>query len=126
MGPRGMAAGGIVGGTLGLFAGIVTVGLFKLSGITMEEARYWQYKWKTERHNAYKEGFDLAMEGTGYCHKNEMQDAHDEKVGATKQNLFALPDEPPNLLKKSEGDVKKSEENVRKSEVEKPKEIEKK
>lgn len=122
-----MAAGGIVGGTLGLFAGVATVGLLSLSGMTMEEARYWQYKWKTERHNAYKEGFDMAMEGTKFDHKDPMQDEHDEKIGVTTQNLFALPDEPPAAAETpvKEGEVKKPEEKVTKSEV-KQKEIEKK
>lgn len=108
MGPKGMAAGGIIGGALGLFAGLVTTGLLKLSGITMEEARYWQYKWKVERQNTYNEGMDRALEDTGHNPRNLIQDLHDEKIGTTKQNLYALPDEPI-IIKKPEENVKKSE-----------------
>jgi hypothetical protein len=120
MGPKGMAAGGIVGGALGLFAGVFTVGMLKLSGTTMEEARYWQYKWKTDRENAYREGFDNAMAETGFNPRSLMQDLHDEKVGTTKQNLYALPDEPETTKESKpeveKEEVKKAEENVRKSE----------
>lgn len=47
-GPKAMIAGGVVGGALGSIAGAVSLGLMYLTGTSMEEMRYWQYKWKEE------------------------------------------------------------------------------
>lgn len=49
MGLRGMAVGGLLGGGLGAVAGIVSLIVLNLSGRSMEEVRYWQYQWKTNR-----------------------------------------------------------------------------
>ena len=87
MGPKGMTAGAAVGGGLGLIAGAISIGFLKLTGTTMEEVRYWQYKWKTERTNAYKEGFHMQLEGTDLSFKDKLLDEHDAKVGTTKINL---------------------------------------
>jgi len=87
MGPKGMVAGAAVGGGLGLVAGGLSLGLLKMTGTTMEEVRYWQYKWKNERTNAYKEGFHMQLEGTDLSFKHKMLEEHDQKVGTTKVNL---------------------------------------
>lgn len=114
-----MAAGALVGGGLGTVAGGVTVGLLALTGTTMEEVRYWQYKWKTDRDDAYKEGFEKGLSETPFNHKNVMQDLHDIKVGVTRPNLDQLSDEPEEP-KKDESEAKKEEskkeENQKKSE----------
>lgn len=90
MGPKGMAAGAVVGGFLGTIAGGCSMGILKLTGTTMEEVRYWQYKWKTDRTNAYKEGFHKQFEGTDLSFKDKLFDEHDAKVGSTKVDLSKL------------------------------------
>lgn len=103
MGPRGMAAGGVVGGGLGTVAGLISVGLLKLTGTTMEEARYWQYKWKTERTNAYRDGFHIQLEGTELSFKDKNADFHDAIVGSKVINLKDLDDaETAPVVKKTE------------------------
>jgi O-antigen ligase len=92
MGPRGMFAGGCVGGFLGTFAGLVSIGLLKLTGTTMEEVRYWQYKWKSERINAYHEGLEKQSESIGLSFKSKQYDDHDKRVGTSRINLDELDD----------------------------------
>lgn len=90
MGPTGMAAGCLVGGGLGLVAGAISVGILSLTGTTMEEMRYWQYKWKSDRVSAYKEGFHKQLEGTDLSFRDKLLDQHDAKVGSKKVDLSAL------------------------------------
>jgi hypothetical protein len=94
MGPKGMGAGALVGGGLGIIAGGVTVGLLKLTGTSMDEVRYWQYKWRATRDQAYKDGFELGVTNSKYSKTNVAQDLHDIKIGVTRVNLDELPDEP--------------------------------
>jgi hypothetical protein len=42
----------VAGGVLGGIAGLVSLSILKLSGITMEEVRYWQYQWKEDRNRS--------------------------------------------------------------------------
>lgn len=49
MGLRGMAVGGLLGGSLGGVAGLVSLLVMYASGTSMEEVRYWQYKWRANR-----------------------------------------------------------------------------
>lgn len=49
MGLRGMAVGGLLGCGLGGVAGVLSLLLIKVSGTSMEEVRYWQYQWKSNR-----------------------------------------------------------------------------
>ncbi|XP_069703295.1 RPII140-upstream gene protein isoform X2 [Periplaneta americana] len=49
MGLRGMAVGGGLGSVLGGIAGIASLSILKLSGLSMEEVRFWQHQWKQER-----------------------------------------------------------------------------
>lgn len=112
-----MVAGAAVGGGLGLVAGGISVGLLKLTGTSMEEVRYWQYKWKTDREQAYREGFDKSLQNTPLNHKSVIQDLHDIKIGVTRPNLDELPDEPPKKVEakvsteNKEEEVEKSPEN---------------
>lgn len=46
MGPKAMVAGGLGGGVLGTVAGVITVGLMKLTGTTAEDIRYLRKDWK--------------------------------------------------------------------------------
>ncbi|XP_064081084.1 RPII140-upstream gene protein-like [Macrobrachium nipponense] len=47
-GPKAMIAGGAVGGFLGTIAGSISLALMYVTGTSMEEIRYWQYKWKED------------------------------------------------------------------------------
>lgn len=49
LGLRGMAVGGLLGGGLGGVAGILSLLILRVSGTSMEEVRYWQYKWRANR-----------------------------------------------------------------------------
>lgn len=114
MGPRGMAAGAVVGSVLGIIAGSASMALIMLSGSTMEEARYWQYKWKTDRADAYREGFDKNMKGTPFYKLDPMQEYHDAKIADSTIDLRELSDEKP---KSEEKKVEKVEEAVKKIEA---------
>lgn len=47
-GPKAMIAGGAVGGFLGAMAGSISLAIMYVTGTSMEEIRYWQYKWKED------------------------------------------------------------------------------
>lgn len=49
MGLRGMTVGGLLGGGLGGIAGGISLLVMSTTGTTMEEVRYWQYKWRQDR-----------------------------------------------------------------------------
>lgn len=58
-GLRGMTVGGLLGGTLGSLAGLVSLLILKFSGTSMEEVRYWQYNWKRERDETIQGAFQV-------------------------------------------------------------------
>ncbi|XP_017076733.1 RPII140-upstream gene protein [Drosophila eugracilis] len=76
LGLRGMAAGGIIGGFLGGVAGATSLLLMKASGTSMEEVRYWQYKWRLDR----DENIQLALKKMTEEEEPKLFKAHDEKV----------------------------------------------
>lgn len=88
MGLKGMAAGGIVGGTFGGFAGVASLLLLNASGMTMEDMRYWQYKWRQQQDDAMEDIKVQAIKGTE--HDDENVTAHDVKVGTRNLDLNAL------------------------------------
>jgi complex I assembly factor TIMMDC1 len=94
LGPRGMIAGFVVGMCLGTLAGSGTILLLKLTGTSMEEIRYWQYKWKTERSNVYKEGYEKSIKGTELGLKDIYQELHDERLKIIK-GLETLDEKKP-------------------------------
>lgn len=49
MGLRAIAVGGLLGGSLGGVAGLISLLIMRASGTSMEEVRYWQYKWRANR-----------------------------------------------------------------------------
>lgn len=55
LGIRGTMVGGLLGCVLGLMAGGSTMLLMKAAGTSMEEVRFWQYKWKETRDSMKKE-----------------------------------------------------------------------
>lgn len=62
LGPTAMAVGGIVGGSLGSVGGIVTSYLLSLTGMSMQEVRYWNYKWLKARDDKFNEEFKKHIE----------------------------------------------------------------
>nr|SVE75450.1 EOG090X0FS6 [Daphnia dolichocephala] len=46
MGPKAMVSGGLMGTALGTVAGVLAVGIMKVSGTTAEDLRYWKKGWK--------------------------------------------------------------------------------
>lgn len=76
MGLKGMTAGGVIGGGLGAIAGLASLGLLKLSGTSMEEMRYWQYKWRLERDDNVREAFKDQT-----SNKSEIIITHDANLG---------------------------------------------
>uniref|UniRef100_A0A336M3E5 Complex I assembly factor TIMMDC1, mitochondrial n=1 Tax=Culicoides sonorensis TaxID=179676 RepID=A0A336M3E5_CULSO len=88
MGLKGMVSGGVVGAGLGGIAGLLTLGLLKLSGQTMEDVRYWQYKWQLKRSKIEKEAWAV---DTGYT-PTALEIEHALKVGTDKLSLDTLDD----------------------------------
>lgn len=61
MGPRGMLVGGLLGGALGGIAGGLSLLILSASGMSMEEVRYWQYKWRAQRDNDINESLKVIL-----------------------------------------------------------------
>lgn len=115
MGLRGMAVGGILGGALGGVAGLLSLLVLRLSGTSMEEVRYWQYKWRLDREKTIRETPGVILMYILYIiylvsiifyfffilqkeEKDEMLLKHDEHYGTKKISLELL-DEPTNDVK---------------------------
>jgi complex I assembly factor TIMMDC1 len=82
MGLRGMAAGGIVGAV----AGGCSLAILKATGMTMEEIRYWQYKWRSSRDDAIQETFrESVKEDTDRT--DSIIHQHDDKVGRNAMDI---------------------------------------
>ena len=79
LGLRGIIVGGGLGSVLGGIAGLASLGILKMSGMTMEEIRYWQYQWKQERERQFfkeeKNNEDVLFE-------------HHRKVVGTQTNVL--------------------------------------
>lgn len=50
------------GGCLGTAAGCMSLGLLKLGGISMEEVRYWQYQFHSDRKDKFRQAIKLHKE----------------------------------------------------------------
>ncbi|XP_022903666.1 RPII140-upstream gene protein [Onthophagus taurus] len=62
-GPRAWLVGSGLGLVLGTVAGSVTYGILSYTGLSMDQVRYWQYRWKEKREQAYKDTIRSQMEG---------------------------------------------------------------
>jgi complex I assembly factor TIMMDC1 len=82
MGLRGMAAGGLVGLAFGGIAGGLSLAIMKATGTSMEEVRYWQYKWKTDREALINE-----VKRAQPAEPDPLMDQHDAHVGGEKLSL---------------------------------------
>ncbi|CAG9862573.1 unnamed protein product [Phyllotreta striolata] len=87
-GPRAWIVGGGLGSVLGLFCGVSTTLLLKLSGISMKEARYWQNHWQDAR---LEYGRKELQE---YLHQENFAviSLHDDEIGERGKNIANLED----------------------------------
>lgn len=90
LGLRGMVAGSIVGGALGVVAGGASLGIMKLSGTSMEEIRYFQHQMHKKRIDLEQAGYAKQAESDN---ANPLLDAHHQLIGVDKLTLDAIQDE---------------------------------
>lgn len=70
---------------LGLIAGGVTLSLLNLTGMTMEEVRYWQYHFQRQRKDHFNKGVQ------DYLTKEETEIlSHDEKLKGSGKSLDSI------------------------------------
>ncbi|XP_063218014.1 RPII140-upstream gene protein [Bacillus rossius redtenbacheri] len=86
LGPRGMLVGGLMGSVLGLMAGGCSLALLDMTGASIENVRFWQYKWKEQR---------LQQQQAVFKARDEMDDssllkAHNKMVGPSGESLATL------------------------------------
>uniref|UniRef100_A0A182QC00 Complex I assembly factor TIMMDC1, mitochondrial n=1 Tax=Anopheles farauti TaxID=69004 RepID=A0A182QC00_9DIPT len=86
MGLRGMASGGLVGLALGGLAGGLSLGIMRATGTTMEEVRFWQYKWQTNREQVIRESLQTQAESE----EEPLLTHHHNKFGNTNLDLGAI------------------------------------
>ncbi|GAB0096503.1 RPII140-upstream gene protein [Sergentomyia squamirostris] len=75
LGLRGMVAGGLVGCAVGTVGGALSLSLLKASGMTMEEMRYWQYRWKLDRQNTINKSIRYSTEKP-----DPLLEAHEQRL----------------------------------------------
>ncbi|XP_065089863.1 RPII140-upstream gene protein [Ochlerotatus camptorhynchus] len=111
MGPKGMTSGGLVGMALGSAAGLASLAILKSTGTTMEEVRFWQYKWRVNRDEAINES--MKMQSTEEA--DLLLANHHEKFGTSN---IALENIVTSSTKSSSSDTPttptKTEEGVKK------------
>nr|XP_023019952.1 RPII140-upstream gene protein [Leptinotarsa decemlineata] len=90
MGPRGWLVGGGLGSVLGLFCGGMTLAILKITGVSMEEARYWQYQWKQYRSEYFRKGMADYLEKEDYA----VVKLHNDSVGEAGKDIANLDKEP--------------------------------
>ncbi|CAH1969568.1 unnamed protein product [Acanthoscelides obtectus] len=86
MGPRGWIVGAGVGSVLGLACGCATVGLLKLAGMSIEDARYWQYQWKRGRMEYLRKGIEEHLDQDEFA----VIKLHDVEVGEAGKDIENL------------------------------------
>ncbi|CAG9767213.1 unnamed protein product [Ceutorhynchus assimilis] len=94
-GPRTWVVSSAVGSTLGLICGGTTLGILKLSGLSMEEARYWQQKWKNHRSEHFRKGIADYLEKEDFA----VIKIHNDEVGEAGRSLDNLVEEKVELSK---------------------------
>ncbi|XP_059612476.1 RPII140-upstream gene protein [Phlebotomus argentipes] len=90
LGLRGMMAGGFAGCLLGTVGGVVSLSILKVSGMSMEEVRYWQHKWKVDRDTKISKNIPGHMSSD----KDLYMEAHIERVGGDASNLDHVDEKP--------------------------------
>ncbi|CAH1112808.1 unnamed protein product [Psylliodes chrysocephalus] len=97
MGPRGWVVGGGLGSVLGLGCGAATLGLLKLAGISMQEARYWQNHWQDNRTKYFRKGMAEYIEKENFA----VIKIHDEEIGEKGKDIANLVDDSKKEVEKS-------------------------
>ncbi|KAJ9593273.1 hypothetical protein L9F63_015148 [Diploptera punctata] len=87
LGLRGIIVGGGLGSVLGGVAGLASLGILKMSGMTMEEIRFWQYRWKQEREKQLYKGDENQAD--------PLFKLHNQTIGSSKTPLEPLEAVPP-------------------------------
>nr|CAD7433394.1 unnamed protein product [Timema monikensis] len=90
MGVKGMVVGGLLGSALGGLAGGISLAIFSITGTSMEDVRYWQYKWKQERVKQEQKMFKTDEERKDF----PLLKHHNERIGPAGETLTALDSEP--------------------------------
>uniref|UniRef100_A0A1B0GMI0 Complex I assembly factor TIMMDC1, mitochondrial n=1 Tax=Phlebotomus papatasi TaxID=29031 RepID=A0A1B0GMI0_PHLPP len=90
LGLRGMVAGGAVGCALGTVGGLLSVTLLRATGMSMEEVRYWQYKWKVDRQTMIQAN----LPSSANAEKDPILEAHEERFGKGIHTLTQLDEKP--------------------------------
>ncbi|KAJ8974028.1 hypothetical protein NQ317_001816 [Molorchus minor] len=85
-GPRAWIVGGGLGSVLGLCCGVITIGLLKLTGVSMEEARYWQHYWRHSRDEYFRKGMADYLEKEDFA----VIGLHNEAVGESGKDISNL------------------------------------
>ncbi|XP_057657999.1 RPII140-upstream gene protein [Diorhabda carinulata] len=101
MGPRGWIVGGGLGGVLGFICGGCTYGLLKLSGLSMEEARYWQNKWTNDRSEYFRKGVADYLEKEDFA----VIKMHNDQIGESGKNIDNLDKQENTVVQKSNKNV---------------------
>uniref|UniRef100_A0A2M4CG99 Complex I assembly factor TIMMDC1, mitochondrial n=1 Tax=Anopheles darlingi TaxID=43151 RepID=A0A2M4CG99_ANODA len=86
MGFRGMASGGLIGMALGGLAGGLSLIIMRATGTTMEEVRFWQYKWQTNRDQIIHDSLKKQSE----TEEDPLLSHHHNKFGAANIDLGAI------------------------------------
>nr|CAD7200377.1 unnamed protein product [Timema douglasi] len=90
MGVKGMVVGGLLGSALGGLAGGLSLAILNITGTSMDDVRYWQYKWKQERVKQEQKTFKTYEERKDF----PLLKHHNEKIGPAGETLTALDSEP--------------------------------
>ncbi|XP_058062256.1 RPII140-upstream gene protein [Anopheles bellator] len=86
MGLRGMASGGLVGMALGGVAGGASLLIMRATGTTMEEVRFWQYKWQANRDQVIRD----SLKTQERAEEEPLLTHHHNKFGKVNLDLDAI------------------------------------
>ncbi|KAF5290006.1 hypothetical protein FQR65_LT11672 [Abscondita terminalis] len=90
LGPRAWVVGSAVGLVLGTFTGVTTYFLLQATGMTMQEVRYWNYKWLEKRSDSFNKEYKKHIEKE----QNTLMLERESKLGSIGADLSTIPVEP--------------------------------
>ncbi|KAK4875098.1 hypothetical protein RN001_011520 [Aquatica leii] len=88
LGPRAWVVGTTIGLVLGTFTGVITYSLLNLTGMTMQDVRYWNYKWLEKRTDSFNKAHKEHIEKEQSILFRERE----RKLGNTGAKLDFIPD----------------------------------
>ncbi|XP_058813365.1 RPII140-upstream gene protein [Topomyia yanbarensis] len=116
MGLKGMTSGGVIGFAFGGIAGALSLAILKASGTTMEEVRFWQYKWRANRDHMINESIKKQTS----AERDILLENHHAKFGESNITLnqietsAAVPVSIPSDKDSIKAQIAKTEETVKK------------